>query len=191
MLSRFQIHWLLRALLAQRSTSKNRAIPYRIVVNEGKPDYEGSKNTSRPFVRRQGSLPPRPVLASNRRPSSRFKSRVLNPIHLNQVKDKEPTNKEVKGDEARLKENSGEKHQMKKENEYRHDRSYHHGPHMAQQQLQQQPPHRRDREHGSIADGKKQPARSPSMVSASHEISSAGAVDMVSVDQSRLCLYTN
>jgi hypothetical protein len=121
---------------AQRSASKNRALPYRVILKDVNYELKPSKSMHRLSASRRRQHPlAKPAVAS-----SLFKSRVLNPVHLNQVNkdnnalsnDKEPDN----GFQM-AKEDNMEKHRMKKKNGndyhygYQYDRHYHHG---AQQQ---------------------------------------------------------
>jgi hypothetical protein len=129
---------------ARRSASKNRALPYRVILKNVNYEPKPSKRMHRLSASRLRQHPlAKPTVAS-----SLFKSRVLNPMHLNQVnkdnnalsKDKEPDSgfQVVKEDSMLYhSEKSMEKHRMKKKNENdyqygcQYDRHYHHG---AQQQ---------------------------------------------------------
>jgi hypothetical protein len=89
-----------------------------VILKNGKPALEGSKPTPRPSARRRHQALAKPTVAS-----SLFKSRVLNPLHLNQVfkenktsNDKEEDNgfHEEENQYTVLKmEKSAEKHRMK------------------------------------------------------------------------------
>lgn len=111
-----------KPLLGVRNDCKNRALNYRVILNE-KSVYEGSKPTLRLSVPWQRRPQDRDALAAPSPPSSVFKSRVLNPIHLNQVvlNDNELNSKEEKPTNvAANKQKDGEKHQMGKKWKHSH-----------------------------------------------------------------------
>lgn len=105
-----------------------------MILNEGKPEHALSKHTPRRSSRRQRS---QSALARPKVASSPFKSRVLNPIHLNQVSNghnAKSNNKEESNAfyEASVASNmkSAEKHRLKKNQyEYQYEKDYHYGPH--------------------------------------------------------------
>lgn len=106
----------LKPRLGLRSGYKNRALNFRVMLNE-KNAYEDSKPMLRPSVPRQRQRQPQrsDALADPPPPSSVFKSRVLNPIHLNQIvlnnNELQTTGKRSKNAVANT-QNNGEKHQM-------------------------------------------------------------------------------
>lgn len=111
----------IKPLHVQRSGCKNRALNYRVILNE-KHDYEASKPTSRLSVPRQSQQQPqrRRAVAVTPLASSVFKSRVLNPVHLNQIMLNDNDNDSKEEDVAANAKNSGEKQRMKKNQQNQH-----------------------------------------------------------------------
>jgi hypothetical protein len=158
---------LLKHLPAQPSAGKNRALNYRVILKNGRSDSEHSKHTHRRFARRQNHALANPTVAS-----SVFKSRVLNPVHLNQVSkyndnkfNSKEEDREVHGEENEHVEEktvkSTENHLMKK-NGYEDRYKDHHYHHRAQQKHY---PHKRGSEpqlSQSIAQGIRTPDRGES-----------------------------
>jgi hypothetical protein len=95
-----------------------------VILKNGKPEHELSKHTWRQSAQRQQHQAlARPPVAS-----SLFKSRVLNPIHLNQVSKYNNDNVNVKEEDSEFHEEASlnaskdtEKHQKKTDgNKYQH-----------------------------------------------------------------------
>jgi hypothetical protein len=113
--------------------------------------------------------------------SSRFKSRVLNPVHLNQVlkKNKNKSNdeednvfQEAKEDVASNTWKSAEKHRLKKQYEYQYpNNTQHHYYHHAAQQKHYQ--HKRGSEPQSSKDHEKNTVATDSQSSSQSELSSS------------------